>query len=290
MEQKPKVDREIRKQLLEARGLIEAASKADCNEAETRRRVERIFETVLGFEPFTNITREHAVRGAGEAEYCDFAVIIDDSQPRKPFMMVEIKRVNIELAAKHLGQVAAYAINAGCEWLLLTNGKDWRLYHVTFGQPPETTLVETWHLLTDDLPQLAEKFALINLRNLKRSGLTHLWQKRNVLTPRNLLKVLLADETMVLLRRSLRRGTGVAVAPEEIVSALRRMFNDTALSELEGIKISLVSQKAQAVKARRTRSSSERDQEKLLPAVAEQVPPSEDAPISGSIGDTQPDK
>ena len=81
--------------------------------------------------------------------------------------------------------------NAGCEWLLLTNGKDWRLYHVTFGQPPETTLVESWHLLTDDPAAVAEKFAMISLKTLKRGGLTQVWQKRNVLTARNILRILL---------------------------------------------------------------------------------------------------
>lgn len=246
MEAPAKIDRETRKQLLAAREMMDQAVKADCNEAETRRRIERMFETLLGFDPFRHITREHAVRGAGEAEYCDFAVVVEEGTARKPFMMVEIKRANVDLALKHLNQVSTYAINAGCEWLLLTNGKDWRLYHVTFGQPPETTLVESWHLMTDDLPVVAEKFALISMKNLKRGGLNQVWQKRNVLTARNLLKVLLADDGMSMIRRNLKRTTNVAVTPEEVVGAIRRMLNENALAELEGMKVVLTPAKATA--------------------------------------------
>ena len=64
MEGPAKLDRETRKQIAAAKELMEQAAKADCNEAETRRRIERLFETLLGFEPFRHLTREHAVRGA----------------------------------------------------------------------------------------------------------------------------------------------------------------------------------------------------------------------------------
>lgn len=237
MEPTQKLDRESKKLLLQAREIVETAAQTDCNEAETRRRLERIFETVLGFDAFKHLTREHSVRGAGEAEYCDFAIVIDETPARKPFMMVEVKRVGVDLALKHLNQVSTYAINAGCEWLLLTNAKDWRLYHVTFGQPPETTLVESWHLLTDELPELWDKFNLLNLKNLRKRGLDQLWQKRNVLTPRNLLSVILSEEGLSLMRRALKKSTGVALSPEEVVAALRRMLNDSALVEMETMKI-----------------------------------------------------
>jgi len=42
-----KLDKERRKALREARRLIEAVYQADGNEAETRRRLERIFEAVI---------------------------------------------------------------------------------------------------------------------------------------------------------------------------------------------------------------------------------------------------
>lgn len=38
------LDKETKKAILDARSMIQSAEKADCNEAETRRRIVRIFE------------------------------------------------------------------------------------------------------------------------------------------------------------------------------------------------------------------------------------------------------
>ena len=56
---------EVRAAIREARRIIEDVQKADGNEAETRRRVERLFETVMGYDAFKHLSREHAVHGVG---------------------------------------------------------------------------------------------------------------------------------------------------------------------------------------------------------------------------------
>ncbi len=236
---KQKLDKERRKALLNARGMIEAVAKADGNEAETRRRVERIFDSVMGYDALKHISREHAVHGVGDTEYCDFAIQLDTKESSVPIMLVELKRVNIDLMAKHLKQVSSYGINMGCEWVLLTNGKEWKLYHISFGQPPQTKLVDSWDLLTDELTKLDEKFNLVGYKNIKKDGLTLLWEKRNVLTAKNVLKIVLSEQSLNSIRREIRKATGVTVTPEEIVGAVRHMLNEAALGEMEKVKISL---------------------------------------------------
>ena len=127
-----KIDRETKKAILEARKMIADVARKDGNEAETRKRVERIFEWVMGYDALKHISSEHAVHGAGETEHCDFAIQLDKDEAAKPVIFVEIKRVNVDLAIKHLKQVSSYAINAGCEWIMLTNGREWRVYPPTF--------------------------------------------------------------------------------------------------------------------------------------------------------------
>ena len=100
-----------------------------------------MFEFLMGYDPLKHLSRERAVRGAGETEHVDFAIQLEETEEPKPEIMIEIKRVNVDLAPKHLKQVSSYAINAGCEWILLTNSKEWRLYHVSFGQPPVTKII-----------------------------------------------------------------------------------------------------------------------------------------------------
>jgi len=234
-----KIDKETRKTIREAQKMVEEVAKADGNEAQTRRRVDRMFESLMGYDVFKHITREHAVKGAGLTEYCDFAIQIEQGEKAQPVIMVELKRVNIDLAPKHLKQVASYAINQGCEWILLTNSKDWRLYHVSFGQPPRTKLIESWDLLHDDPADLADKFLMVGYKNVRKGGLDNLWQKANVLTPRNVLGCILSEDSIKLIRRELRKSTDVLVSPEDIVGAVRRLLNEAALTEMENIKISL---------------------------------------------------
>ncbi len=238
-----KLDKEVRKALLNARKMIEAVAKADGNEAETRRRVERIFDSLMGYDTLKHITREHAVHGVGDTEYCDFAIQLDNKESSVPIMLVELKRVNIDLKQKHLKQAASYAINIGCEWALLTNGKDWKLYHISFAQPPQTKLIDSWNLIDDDPTKLAEKFNLIGYKNIRRGGLARLWEKSNVLTAHNILKVILSEGSIKLIRRELKKVTDVTVSPEELVGAIRRLLNEAAVAEMEKIKISLPEKK-----------------------------------------------
>jgi predicted type IV restriction endonuclease len=232
-----KLDKEVRKALTDARKIIAAAAEANVNEAETRSRVERMFESLMDYDVFKHLTREFATHGVGDSEYCDFAIRLDESS--KPIMMVELKRVNTDLSPKHLKQTVSYAINTGCEWALLTNGQEWQIYHISFEQPPQIKLVDSWNLINDDNIKLAGKFELICYKNVKRGELNRLWEKSNVLTPQNVLKSILSEESLSLIRRRIKRSAGIGVTPEEVVGAIRRLLNETAVAEMEQIKISL---------------------------------------------------
>ena len=255
---KQKLDRETRKAILYARNMIEAVAKADGNEAETRRRVERIFESLMGYDVLKHISREYAIHGVGDTEHCDFAIQLDYEETSKPAVLVELKRVNIDLTPRHLKQAASYAINIGCEWALLTNGKEWKLYHISFTQPPQTKLIDSWNLISDDTTKLAQKFNLICYKNIKRGGLARLWEKSNVLTVHNMLEAILSEESIKLIRRGLKKATDVTVSPEEIIGAVRRLLNEAAVSEMEKIKISLPAKKK---RKRTTISKSSKEKE-----------------------------
>ena len=238
---KPDQSKETKKQILAARTMVEEVMRMDGNEAETRRRIERIMERLCGYE-MHHLSREYAVSAQGATtEYCDFAIIPNDDGKRKPVVMVEIKRANVDLDIKHLKQVASYAINEGCEWILLTNAREWQLHHVSFGQPPVTKLVESWNLVSGDVNVLVDRFALISLKSIRKGNLQTLWQKANVLSESNLLQVIFSQECRNLIKRELKRSTGVAIADEELILAIRRMLNENAGSEVDSIKVKIAS-------------------------------------------------
>jgi hypothetical protein len=211
---------------------------------------------------FEHISQEYAIHGAGETVRCDLAIQIDREKSSKPDFLVEIKRVNIDLMPKHIGQAASYAIDIGCEWVLLTNSKEWKLFHISFGKPPQTKLIDSWNLINDKPVILAEKFGLVCYKNIKKDILARLWEKSNVLTPQNILKIILSEQSLKLIRREIKKATEVGVSPEEIVGAIRRMLNQEAVGEMEKVKISLpVKKQRKTASPKRSREEEENKQE-----------------------------
>lgn len=242
----PTADKDVRRALREAREMVEQLLGSDGNEAETRRRVERIFENVLGYDTLKHLTRERAVKGAGETEHVDFAIQLEEGPKARPVIMVELKRVSVDLATKHLKQVASYAIDAGCEWVVLTNSREWRVYHVEFGQPPVTSLLAQWNLLTEEPAALLPKLEILSYRFVRKGGLDDLWRRTKVLAPKSLLAAVLSDASLRFLRRSLRGRTGVLIEFEEIVQGIRRLLNEAAATEMDGLRIRLPQRKQAA--------------------------------------------
>jgi hypothetical protein len=91
---------------------------------------------------------------------------------------------------------------------------------------------------------LADKFNLVCYKSLKKDSLKQAWIKSNILTNYNILKAILSENSISLIRRYLSRTKkGVSVSPEEVVGAIKRLLNENALSELDNIKISLGTKK-----------------------------------------------
>lgn len=231
------VTKEQRKAIRDARKIVEEVLKMDGNEAETRRRVERIFESVMGYNAFKHLSRERAVKGAGETEHVDFAIQLEAGPDAHPCVMVELKRVGIELAKKHLSQIISYAINVGCEWVLLTNSKEWKIYHIEFSQPPKIEILETWNLLEDDVNDLVSKFEIINYKSIKHDGLNRMWKRVKVLAPGSLLSAIIAEDTLRTIRRNLRKDTGILVNDEEVYAGIGKLLNEAAAIAMSKVKM-----------------------------------------------------
>lgn len=242
---------QFKKHLRDIRGLVEDLQKKDGNEAETRRRVERIMEDICGYDAFKHLSREQSVRGAGETEHIDFTVNI---KPEEIAMVVELKRVNADLSKKHLQQASRYATDLGCEWILLSNARQWELHHLEFGQPPELHRIFAWDVMHDSPEKLRECFDFISLQNVRKGGLGKLWVRKKALTPRTVLAALLSESVLAALRTALRKeaGEGPPPNPEDVVGAIRQQLNENAQRLMDDIKISLPSKQA---KPRRKRSA-----------------------------------
>ena len=231
------MQKERRKALRDAQKIINHVYEQNGNEAETRRRVERIFETVMGYDVFKHLSRERAVKGAAETEHVDFAIQLQPGAEAKPVVMVELKRAGVELVKKHLKQITSYSIDAGCEWMLLTNGRDWKIYHVEFGQPPEVELLDSWNLLEDDLFELSDKFDLISYKSMKRDQLNATWKRVKVFAPEQLLESIISQNSLNAIRHYLYKNTGIRLKYEEIYTGISKLLNERSAQALSKIKL-----------------------------------------------------
>ena len=196
--------------------VIQQQKTRDVSEADTVTVVKDVLCEVFGYDKYAELTSEHCIRGT----YCDLAIKIDD----KLAQLVEVKAVGTPLDDRHVKQVIDYAANQGVEWVLLTNGWMWRIYHVIFAKPIDKRLLAEVDLTAVD-GRKSDQLELLYLFTKEGFGKgAHVeLRDRQDATNRFMLAALLLHNESVKgsIRRELRRVVGVLVSDEEIQRALR---------------------------------------------------------------------
>ena len=141
---------------------------------------------------------------------------------RELIAFIEVKRIATKLAAKHLRQVEMYAVNEGVEWVVLTNGAVWQVYHLTGGLPVVIDLALEVDLLADEpLSRRAATLFYLTRESLKRRQIDELWKVKRATSPQSLADVLVSEAVVEEIRKELRRQTGQNVDPSELIRLLR---------------------------------------------------------------------
>lgn len=186
----------------------------DANEGDTRLLVTDFLCDGLGFDKYTDLTTEYRVRG----EYADYGLRID----RDLIGFIEVKRVTTKLAAKHLRQVEMYAVNEGVEWVVLTNGAVWQVYHLTAGLPVAIDLAFEVDLLSEaTITHKVNQLFYLTRESLRRRQIDELWRAKAATSPQALAEVLVSEPVADEIRKELRRRTGHNASAADIVRLLR---------------------------------------------------------------------
>jgi len=253
------------------RPVIQAAADAQLNESDTRVRVQKFIEEVLGFDMLEDVTGEHAVKKS----FVDFAVKIDG----KLAFFIEVKDAATKLKENHLLQASNYAVNAGIEWAILTNAVEWRLYHIEFTKPVGQSLVLRFNVIEDPPDEVFEKAELLARKSWRNGDVQRHYEKVSALAGPVVLKVLFDEQVLARARRAIRRNTGILVGYEDIVKAIRRLLNEQALSSLGDVRISFA--RKRTPRPRKTSAAAE-------PAGAPDPPAPPDAPSGPAAGGAAP--
>lgn len=188
----------------------------DISEADTVTLVKDLLSEVFGYNKYTELTSEYAIRGT----FCDLAIKIDE----KLVQLIEVKAIGMELDDRHVKQAIDYAANEGVEWVILTNAATWRLYQVMFAKPIDKRLLVELNLLSLDLKSVdtLEKLFLFTKEGYARGAHLELRDRQDA-SSRYMIAALLLNNDAVIstVRRELRRVVDVGVDEEVILTVLR---------------------------------------------------------------------
>ena len=193
---------------------LRALLERDANEGDTRLLITDLLCEGLGYDKYADLTTEYMVR----QDFADYGVRID----RQLVAFIEVKRISQKLNERHLRQVQMYAVNEGIEWMVLTNGQIWQVYHLTGGLPVVVDLVFEVDLLGPEPDESkASRLFYLHHDSLKRRQIEEVWRHSAATAPELLLEVILSESVLDLIRREVRKRTGTATSTDVLRQVIR---------------------------------------------------------------------
>lgn len=195
--------------------ILESAKARDVNESDTVLILTDILSDVFGYDKYSQITSELAIRGT----YCDLAIKVEN----KVVVLLEAKAIGIDLKDQHVKQAIDYAANKGVEWAVLSNGMHWRIYRVIFGRPVDMELLVEFQFMQLDPKDDAhlELLYLLTAEGWARSAIGDYQAQREALSRFCLGALILSEPILASLRRELRRiSPDVKIEIEDIATVL----------------------------------------------------------------------
>jgi predicted type IV restriction endonuclease len=178
---------------------LSSAKARDVNESDTVIIVTDMLADIFGYDKYSEITSEHAIRGT----FCDLATKIDGAVQ----LLIEVKAIGLELKDGHVKQAVDYAANKGVEWVILTNAVHWRVYKVTFGKPIDHELIYEIDFFGLD-PKKGDQLELLFVLTKEgwvKSLLTELHEQRQALSRFVIAAISTTEPVLDVMRRELRR-------------------------------------------------------------------------------------
>ncbi len=195
--------------------IVESAKIRDINESDTVVLMTGMLAEILGFDKYSEVTTELAIRGT----YCDLALKINN----KIELLIEAKAIGIELKDQHIKQAVDYAANKGLEWVILSNANRWLVYKVIFSKPINHILVCDFDILklshknADDI----ETLYVISKEGLTKNLLHDFFVQKQAIGRFMIGNLLSTDAVVQTIRKELRTiFPEIKVQAEEIKNVL----------------------------------------------------------------------
>lgn len=185
-------------------GPLAELAERDANDGDTRLLVADFFDVGLNFSKYQDMTTEYRTSG----DSIDYAIVLDG----KLFAPVEVRRIGQNLDLRNIQMSRRVAAQEGAEWVFLTNGRIWRVYHL---RPEGEGHLPVPIIDVDLLDEEAHERNVDGLFHMTREAVEHgrldaLRRWRESVEAAPLAKALLSDEVVAAVRARLREDSAHA--------------------------------------------------------------------------------
>jgi len=224
-----KVAKRISENLKRFQPVLDSARDRDINESDTVLIVTDMLADIFGYDKYSEITSEHEIRST----FCDLAIIVENDLR----FVIEVKAIGLDLKDSHVKQAVDYAANKGVDWALLTNGVNWKVFHITFSKPIGQEMVLDINMLDLNPRDSAdiESLFLLAREGLNKSVLAEYHTQLEATNRFILGALLLSEPVLKVIRRELKKlSPDVKIDIEEIKQTLVQdvLKRDVAVGEV----------------------------------------------------------
>lgn len=197
-----KIKERMTKGLKKFQPILQKSLVADVNESDTVTIITDMLCEIFGYDKYEHITSEFAIKKT----YCDLAIKLKDKVP----FLIECKAIALNLKDDYVRQATNYAADSGIEWVVLTNGIVWKVYHITFGKPIDKELVYEFNMCELNMKNQTDVELLYYLcieafAPNSKSTLEDLRQQKQIFNRFVIGQVILTDAGIDSIRKCLRK-------------------------------------------------------------------------------------
>jgi len=277
-----KIQERLSREVLKLQRVLQAAKHRDINESDTALIVADILSNVFGFDKYSEVTSEMAVRGT----YCDLAVKVDG----KVQYLVEVKAVGLELKDGHLKQAVDYGANQGISYVVLTNGVCWKIHRIRFEKPIQNDEICAFNFLelSPRKDEDQEMLYLLCKEGMSKAAIEEFSEHVQTVNRFVIAAVLATEPVLDSIRREMRRlSPDLRVEEAEVLSILQ---NEVLKREvIEGAKAQEAKQRVKRSSGRSLRKERE-EPPAMEKAVVTEAPNAATSPIPVALRGHEPER
>lgn len=220
----PKVSDRLTAMIKKYQPILISAKNQDKNEADTVTIISQMLSDIFGYDQFSEITKEFAIKNT----YCDLAIKIDGDVK----FLIEAKAIGSKLNESHIAQATTYGAKVGIEWVVLTNGINWIIYKMNYGNKIAHKQISSFDFTNLKPKNTAdhEQLFILCKEGLKKDAIEEFHAYKKIVNPFYIGSIIMGEYVVEAIKRELRKSSpGLKVDDKEIESILR---NDVLKREI----------------------------------------------------------